>query len=148
MTTTQNIDSEAVGEFLTNLYGLTISATEHAGACDSFGALATYVDGTGEVRGQILCDLEAGAKLGAALVQIPMGAVDDAVESKSIPDNLLENLKEVLNIAVNVFPGQSERLVLQDVFVEDPGSELPNKSFLKLDIQRYGSCVIGILTAD
>lgn len=148
MTTAQNVEPEAVGEFLTNLYGLEITAAPAASSkCDVPGALATYVDSNGDVKGQMLCDLAAAAKLGAALTQVPMGAVDDALESKSLPANLSENVQEVLNIAVNLLP-QTERLVLKEVITDFADAEVPAdpSASLKLDIQRYGSCGLFLWT--
>jgi hypothetical protein len=145
--------AEEIGKFLTNLFGLGITAKE-AGAIDSSKiiAVADYVDDAGSVRAVMACDLPCAAKLGAALTQIPMGAVEDTLESRSLPDNLAENLGEVFNIGVNIFPEcYAQRLVVQNVTVnaEAPaafaaaceGKEV--KSYT-VDIQRYGSGTFAI----
>lgn len=152
MTTKQNLPVEEIGTFLTDLYGLDIQASEDAGAtCDPFGALATYADAEGKVRAQFLLDLPAAAALGAALTQVPAGAVEDAVKSGSLPDNLLDNLKEVFNIAVNVFPAHAtERLVLKDVLTEAP-ADLGETTWdlnVKLDVGRYGASYACIAMTD
>jgi hypothetical protein len=146
-TTNQSVNAEEFGTFLSDLYGLKITAAEEAGlTCDKFGCLATYVDSEGNEKGRILCDLQGAAMLGAALTQVPMGAVEDAVSAGELPDNLSENVREVLNISVNVFPShENQRLVLKDVSTE--ASELPPVADavpLKLEIQRYGACKVFI----
>ena len=141
MSATETINATEFGQFLTDLYGLQITATEDASLkCEKFGALATYVDGDGNEKGYILCDLQGAAILGAALTQIPMGAVEDSVSAGALTDNLKENVGEVLNIAVNIFPATS-RLVLKDVSV-DPASMIGHDEAigLSLKVQRYGDC--------
>lgn len=142
-TDTQSVNAGEIAEFLTGLYGLEIKVEAEAGAvCETAGAMASYVDGEGVERGKILCDLPAAAILGAALTQVPMGAVEDAVASGTLPDNLSENVSEVFNIAVNLLPAsQSARLVLKEVtteFGEVPACD--EAVALKVDVQRYGSC--------
>ena len=142
--TTSMADEAAT--FFTGLFGLKVTASvDPALELSNVGGLATYVDDAGEIRGRILCDLQGAAILGAALTQIPMGRVDDAVRSGEMPDNLQENLSEVLNIAVNLLPGHiSQRLVLRDVNFQPAEADLEaakaSASGLQLDVQRYGEC--------
>ena len=150
MTTAQHTVHPAdVSKFLTNLFGLAIKATECAPSGSvTFGAHATYVDDDGEVRGHIVCDLPAAAMLGAALTQIPMGAVEDALESACLSDSLRENLIEVLNITVNLFPDHCEhRFVLKEVlFAESaiPEDKIASTHHYEITIQRYGACRLAI----
>lgn len=142
-TDTHSVDAGEIAEFLTGLYGLEIKVEAAPGAvCESAGAMASYADSEGVERGKILCDLPAAAILGAALTQVPMGAVEDAVTAGKLPENLSENVSEVFNIAVNLLPAsQSARLVLKEVtteFGEVPASD--GAVALTLDVQRYGSC--------
>ena len=144
MSTVQDINGAELGEFLTSLYGLEISVANAADASYAdFGALATYVDGEENVAGYILCDLPAAAMLGGALTQIPVGGVEDAIAAKEVPANLAENIHEVLNISVNIFPGsESRRIVLKD-FTTDSSTEVPstdNAVAFDVDVQRYGKC--------
>lgn len=142
-TTKPAVNSEEIGKFLSDLFGLSFTAKEDASlTCDTFGALATYVDGEGAAKGRILLDLQGAAILGAALTQVPMGAAEDAVETGTLPDNLRENVEEVLNIAVNVFPAQStQRLVLKEVTTNSADKpDIADAVALTLDVQRYGAC--------
>ncbi|MEL6106417.1 MAG: hypothetical protein AAFU85_10285 [Planctomycetota bacterium] len=145
-TTDKTIDTAELAEFLTDLYGIDISGKDSdATTCDAPGALATYVNDDGEVRGHILCDVKAAAVLGAALTQIPKGGVEDAVESGQLPDNLRENIYEVLNISVNVFP-HVKRLVLRDVEFDaaniNAEEVCKSSSAIELSVARYGDCTI------
>ncbi|MEO1527534.1 MAG: hypothetical protein AAFX06_19065 [Planctomycetota bacterium] len=145
-TTDKTIDIGELAEFLTDLYGLDITGKEStATACAAPGALATYVTDEGEVRGHILCDVRAAAVLGAALTQIPKGGVDDAISSGQLPDNLRENIYEVLNISVNVFP-HVKRLVLRDVEFDSanitPEDHCKDATAIDLSVARYGDCTI------
>jgi hypothetical protein len=138
--------AEESAEFFTGLFGLkTTASVDPSLELASVGCLATYTDDGGEVRGRIVCDLQGAAILGAALTQIPMGRVTDAVKSAELPDNLRENLSEVLNISVNMLPGHvDQRLVLRDVNFQPAEDELEtakaSSTGVKLDVQRYGEC--------
>ena len=139
--TTATSNCEEISEFLTNLYGLSVTVSAGTGAPESVGVSASYVDSEGAVKGHIHCDVAAAAVLGAALTQIPMGAVEDAVSTGVLPDNIRENVSEVLNIAVNLLPEQeNNRLVLSGVefgSLADGVEGLSSVGVLELAIQRY-----------
>ena len=142
-TTKSGVNAEEAGKFFSDLFGLAFTAKEDASlTCDKFGALATYVDGEGAVKGRILLNLQGAAILGAALTQVPMGAAEDAVDAGALPDNLRENVEEVLNIAVNVFPAQSsQRLVLKEVSTSSADKpDVADAAAISLEVQRYGMC--------
>ena len=65
--------------------------------------IATYHDNSGAVRRAVTCDLAFANSAGASLSMIPTGAANDAVKAGVVPDNILANLHEVMNIAVNLF---------------------------------------------
>jgi hypothetical protein len=140
---TATADYTEISDFLTNLYGLKVTAEAGTSKPESVGVSAAYVDSEGAVKGHILCDVAAAAVLGAALTQIPMGAVEDAVSSGTLPDNIRENVSEVLNIAVNLIPGEGDnRLVLTGVefgTLMDGVDGLSNDSLLAVEIERYGA---------
>lgn len=143
---TLTIDTDEVSKFLTSIYGLEVNVQTTSDDSEQFGAVAHYVDGDGSPKGHIYCDLPAAAILGAALTQFPMGVVDDSLSSKTLADNLRENLEEVMNIAVNLFAGKvSGRLVLGSIDVS--GENKPDLSAgtgLKVSVQRYGDGYLNI----
>mgnify|MGYP001793988747 CR=1 FL=1 len=145
-TTHPAIEASDVGTFMSHLFGLDIDAAASSAATPSpLGALATYVDDQETVRGMMVCDVAGAAILGAALTQIPVGLVKDCIKDGELAGNLRENLAEVLNIAVNVFPShQNNRLVLREVSYLDQ-IEMPesdgnwNSNEFTIDVARYGS---------
>ena len=52
-----------------------------------------------------LCDLEFAVYAGAALSLVPAGVARDSLKVRRIPENLLENTREVLNVCVSLFHG-------------------------------------------
>ena len=148
MTATYQLPAgKAVAEFLGDLYGLSVTAVDSGDADATLAAIGEYVNDDGEVRGYVACDLNAAAKLGAALTQVPMGAVEDAVSGGSLPENLAENLFEVLNISVNLFEGSdSARIVFHRLVTDSSEVDQLNekvsaceKVVTTIDIQRYGN---------
>ena len=141
---TTTIDAEEIGKFFTSIFGLDVKLTDSTSDAPASGAYATYVDGDGNEKGHIFCDLAGASILGAALTQIPMGAVEDAVETGEITDSLRENFDEVMNIAVNVFAGKvSGRLSLGSIETEGT-PDLSKGSTFQLSVQRYGDGQINI----
>ena len=78
--------------------------------------IATYRDNDGKIQRALACDLGFANSAGASLSMIPLGAVADATKKGEVPDNILANLHEVMNIAVNLFTDAfGGRLELVDV---------------------------------
>lgn len=67
------------------------------------GALAVYVDDSNHLGAVAGWDLTLAANVGAAVALVPVGAAEDAIEEKYLPDHLLENLSEVSNVLASVF---------------------------------------------
>lgn len=67
------------------------------------GALAVYVDDGNRLGAVAGWDLSLAANVGAAVALVPVGAAEDAIEEKYLPDHLLENLSEVSNVLASVF---------------------------------------------
>ncbi len=83
----------------------------------SSGAVAIYRSGD-DLAGICYCDLQISNGAGAALSLVPMGVAQDGIDKGVIEDNLLDNLKEVLNIASQWFHDSSEKSVkFEDVMV-------------------------------
>lgn len=65
--------------------------------------VASYVDNEGQVKRLLACDLDFANSAGAALSAIPPASAKNATKSGKIAENVLENLSEVMNVAVNLF---------------------------------------------
>lgn len=70
---------------------------------DACAIVAIYNDKDGVAKRLLTCDLAFANSAGAALSMIPPGAAADATKAGNVPDNILANLHEVMNIAVNLF---------------------------------------------
>ena len=78
--------------------------------------ISQYRDNDGIVKRILACDLPFGISMGAALSMIPSGAVAQLIQSGQIPENIMANLNEVMNIAVGLFTASfGERLQLDSV---------------------------------
>ncbi len=64
--------------------------------------VASYHDNNGALQRLVTCDLAFVNSAGAALSAIPPAAANNATKAKRIADNVLDNLSEVMNIAVNM----------------------------------------------
>lgn len=94
--------------------------------------LASYKNMEGDLEFAIECDMSLAASLGAALTRIPAGAARDAAASCEIPENIGDNLYEVLNICSTLFADyDGERILLDKVYL--PSQELSETFAEKLE---------------
>ena len=70
---------------------------------DSGSVVGLYVDAELQSRAVIAFDLPFAAYSGAALGLVPPGGAQDAVEAGELPEALVENCSEVLNIMASLF---------------------------------------------
>lgn len=85
---------------------------------------------------------------------VPLGVVNDATKKGEVPDNILANLHEVMNIAVNLFTtGFSGRLELADVQrAADVDASLKNaiksgvSTVIDVSIPRYSSGRVSLIS--
>ena len=64
--------------------------------------VASYHDNAGTLQRLVTCDLAFANSAGAALSAIPAASANSATKSGKMAENVLENLFEVMNIAVNL----------------------------------------------
>ena len=151
--TSQAPTAQQMEHFLTSLYGLDIKVEDTP--ClppDQVYAVAEYISPGHETKAFIACDLQAAAKLGAALALVPMGAVNDSLKAKKLEENLMANLNEGFNIFVNLMPEHfDQRFVLNEVHTEN-AKEIYSTQIkqskthaFKMNIQRYGDGVMAFL---
>ncbi|MFT5523733.1 MAG: hypothetical protein ACI9HK_001681 [Pirellulaceae bacterium] len=156
MPTTQKVASgPEIIALLTNLYGLDIQAAQNTTSGTGLVAIADYIDEDEEIRGFIGCDLNGSAILGAALTLIPMGSVEECLETGVLSDGIRENLAEVFNIAINLFSEcKSRRLEIGEINFGDVAQQIAEEDFndfeivhFELTIARYGKGIFSIGTA-
>ncbi len=132
--TTAQITTEQLTSILDGLFGCetTASHIDAPVAIDSPRVVATYNDCDGKFCFAITCELALANSLGAALTMIPPGGAEDATAEGIVPDNIGENVYEVLNICSAVFADyHHHRIVLDKVIV--PGASLEDEVASKLD---------------
>jgi hypothetical protein len=69
----------------------------------------------------MLLDIQLAARAGAAIALVPSRAAEEAIEDRDLPESLLDNASEILNVATSLFNVGSA-----------PGDPLPN------DVARWG----------
>ncbi|NMR20541.1 hypothetical protein [Cellulomonas fimi] len=70
---------------------------------DDGALVGVYVDRGLRLRALVLFDLALAARAGAAIALVPPGASEGAIEAGALPDPLLENVEEILNIVRSLF---------------------------------------------
>lgn len=95
------------------------------------------------------CDIPLSNFLGASLSMIPAGQANEYANSGALPENIKDNLTEVLNVAANLFiTPESKRLKLKEVL--GPGDSFDEvlagmikspaaQSCVTVNVCRYGS---------
>ena len=69
--------------------------------------VASYFDNDGTIKRLLTCDVAFANSAGAALSAIPAGAANSATRDGEVPDNILANLLDVMNVVVvNLFTGK------------------------------------------
>jgi len=98
--------TKQVRDLLTELLGREIEVSPGTPLAPSAGAPATFsvfVDNSLNICSLIVTDLEFSANAGAAIGLMPPPTAEEAIEERSIPETMRENLYEVLNIASAMF---------------------------------------------
>ncbi len=66
-------------------------------------AIGVYVDDAGELVAAVVCDIALAGAAGTALSMLPPKLAKDCIRTKRLPDNVAENLYEVLNVGASLF---------------------------------------------
>ena len=116
--------------------------------------VGSYVDDTGTIRAVAMSDNVLGTVLGAALALVPVPRVEEALASGSVPTDLADNTREVLNVAASLFNTGEEHLKLQATWVvPEPVADdvveflrVPcERADLRIDVPGYGEGVLALL---
>ena len=148
-----------VREVLEAILGRDVTATTSGVMVDparSPGALVGVWKDRGLRMSVILAlDLELAARLGAAIALVPAGGAEAAIEDGELPDNLLENASEIVNVATSLFNGEGlPHLSLDKVYA--PNELLPadvagrvmtfaRRNDLDIDVKGYGTGKMSVL---
>ncbi len=101
---------EKIAELLSDIIAKDVQVSQATTAPAGEGKVtAVYRDDQGQPLSCCICELPLAAFLGAALVRMPAAAAKDAIAAGTLPENLRDNLFEVLNIAAQLFRPRAAR---------------------------------------
>lgn len=120
-------------------------------------AIGVYVADDGTVVAAVICDIALAGAAGTALSMLPPKMAKDCVRTKRMPENVAENLYEVLNVGASLFNGaRTAHVRLLNVLHEGarpdstvqailrkPGTALD----LNIEVQGYDAGQIHVLAA-
>lgn len=99
--------AKAVKDLLEAILGRDVDVTTGAEAVDPAQApgavVGVYTQDSLALAAVVILDLPLAAYVGAALALIPRGGAEAAVEDGVLPDSLLENTAEILNVTTSLF---------------------------------------------
>lgn len=151
------IHVEKITGLLSSLYDCEAYSNEIESPTEAEGnqVVATYKEADSDELFAISCDLTVACSLGAALTRIPPGTAESAANDCDVPDNIADNLHEVLNICSSIFADlEGQRVVLNEVFLpnQDLAPELGEKLKaantllqVKYELDRYPEGKISLL---
>jgi hypothetical protein len=97
----------SVRELFEGLLGRDIDAVIGTGAVNPNeppgAVVGVYTDDRMALRAIVLLELSLAAHGGAAIALVPVAQAEGAAEDGVLPDNLYENIAEVLNVAASLF---------------------------------------------
>ena len=95
------IDSRHLFTLLFGTETICRTRKEHIPA-EETAVVASYRDNEGTIRRLVVCDLALANSAGAALSAIPPTGTNNSTKAGKLAENVIENLSEVMNIAVNM----------------------------------------------
>ena len=117
---------------------------------------AVYVDDRSRLSSVVLMDFPLTAWAGAALALLPRGGAQDAIDAEDLPESLLENAAELLNVLaapIGRASGVHQRLYQTLGPAELPPSDVAARSAqlgaredVVLDIHGYGSGRLSVVS--
>jgi hypothetical protein len=136
---------------------VTISEGTPVTAADSpKPTIATYVDDTGRLSAVVLMEFALTAYCGAALGLVPKGGAEVAIEERQLPESLLDNASEILNVMANTIgSARGEHQKLAETFgphVPTPphlaawAAQAGARVDLRLDVAGYGTGALSIVS--
>lgn len=150
--------AEAVARMLTDLLGrpCSVKPTAKPGFADQ-GLIGVLADRSGQMKALTFSDRPFAALSGAALALIPRAVAEEAVRKGVIPESLLENHQEIVNISTalfNVVNADADHLKLKEMLATSPATPQALRTFLikpaarldlAVDISGYGTGKLSLL---
>ena len=114
-----DLNSDKAAKLLKMILGrnvTTIEITARPTTPSDTSVVAVYTSPAGDLAGACVCDCALAAYAGAALSLIPVATASESVRAGKLEPMLLENFREVFNIASQLFTSCStDRVILGSV---------------------------------
>ena len=96
---------DAIASLLSGLLGVpaTTKVSPVPFPLTALKVFGTYIDDTGRLAWMCANDIAFAASTGAALAMVPPGVVNDSIKSGKLTETMVENAREVANVAANLF---------------------------------------------
>lgn len=139
-------DSDSVSKLLGIVFGDEISVAENESSGIESKNVATFIDREDNLVAVCACDQPFVGFSGGALSMMPVGAIEDMIQSGDMSESLLDNFYEVMNICSKLMMDDSsdhlrlDKTVSSDE-ISDEISALASQGThagFSLDIPRYG----------
>jgi hypothetical protein len=102
--------ADAVARLLRDLFGKAVTPKKGAAMPSSTKmCVGAYMDDAGKLVAVGICDLPLGATMGAALALLAPGVAAEAARAGKLPEEMRDNLLEVLNVMATLFGGAHVR---------------------------------------
>ena len=120
--------------------------------------VSVYKNKNESIIGALLMDIPAAACFAGALCDLPQDMIQQIIETNSFPEDIWEDLQEVLNICSQLFTSyDGDSITLEEVY-QHP-TTLPEEAFdvlandfnpllFRVGLEGYGGGVIGVLDAE
>jgi hypothetical protein len=146
MSTTQRILTSSVSsleDLMGMLFACDVKIADFSSpiAFEEIGSVAIYSDSLKVPRAAIISDFAFANASSAALTMFPPNTIKEAIQSCRLEPQLVDNLKEVMNILVNVFSSPEIDIRLDVLHIapsldQIPTSSLQDQCYL-VEIPRY-----------
>lgn len=153
--------TEELSDFFHNLFFLDVSL-KRGGVFkihDLPGfVVSVYKNKNEAIIGALLMDIPAAACFAGALCDLPQDVIQQIIDNNSFPEDIWEDLQEVLNICSQLFTSyDGDSITLEEVY-QHP-TTLPKEAFdvladefnpllFRVGLEGYGGGVIGVLDAE
>ncbi len=117
---------EALEKVFADLYGKTVPLKSlPRGPIEPPWVVSVYRGADDAIRVVCLCELPVACNAGAALSMMPEAVVSESVAAGHLSESLLENFREVMNIASTFLSRQGVRVALREI-VNPPEAAPPD----------------------
>jgi len=149
--------SMAVRELLERLLGRDVEAVVCPPPVTATEVLGLYACDRDRMTAVVTLDLPLAAYLSSALALLPPGTAESAIADRALPEDLTENVGEVLNVLTVVLNEHSD--TRQRLYASYPGVEAPadaaayskalgNRLDLQVTVQGYGTGTLSFVLVD